>query len=255
MPRVLFVHGAAGDARVWQPVIDALGSEFDARAVTLTYFGTGNWPDSGENFGTELHAADIERAASGGGVHLVSWSMGTQPALKALCDAPHLFASALFYEPGLATFVEDETERAAWAADAHAAFAAVAQALHESGERAAVDAMIGERLADLSEERRQIYRDNARTMPLLMGGGRPPAEITAAELASVDCPTRIAMGASARPCFAIPSRGLAGALPSSELVIVESADHFLPEVDPARFATLVRDWLSRTGVNWRQSGS
>ena len=112
---ILFVHGAAGDARIWQPVIDALPDGLEAHALTLRYFGGQPWPDDGGAFGTDVHAADIVAAARAIGqrANLVCWSYGVHPGLAALLDAPELFASAFFYEAALPHYITRADDRRA----------------------------------------------------------------------------------------------------------------------------------------------
>lgn len=243
----LFVHGAAGDARVWTPVIAALPAGLAGRALTLTYFGQADWPDDGSGFGTEVHCRDIAAAAREAGepVHLVCWSYGVHPGLAALLETPGLFASAFFYEAGLPHYISGARDRAAFGQSAAAVFGPVGQALADQGPEASVETLVGREIfARLPADRRALYLSNARMMPLLMGGGRPPALITPRELATIATPCCAAYGADTQDAFAIPTRALAAAIPGAELKEVPGADHFLPETDAARFAALVGDWAS-----------
>lgn len=244
---ILFIHGAAGDSRVWAPVIAALPAGLAGIAPTLTYFGKDEWPDDGRGFGTEIHCRDIIRAArmAGHAVHLVCWSYAVHPGLAALLEAPELFASALFYEAGLPHYISSASERKAFSESAADLFGPVGRALAEHGPEASVEALVGPKaFARLPAERQAIYLSNARMMPLLMGGGRPPAMITPRELATIATPCCAALGLETQPAFAIPTRALAAAIPGAVLEEVAGADHFLPETDPGGFAALVRDWVA-----------
>jgi pimeloyl-ACP methyl ester carboxylesterase len=236
---------------VWDPVLDRLPPAVDARALTLSLFGRANAPGEGGAFGTELHAADIVdfvRSAMEEPVDVVAWSYSVHPVLLAALRSPHSFARLFLYEPGLPTYLADDADRAAFEADASAAFGPIGEALQREGPAAAVAALIdssgGEgAFAALPAARRQMYLDSASMMPLLMGGGQPPAPIAAADLSNMSIPATVAMGARTRPVFAVPSRALAASLPHARLVVVEGADHMLPETNPARFAEIVAEWL------------
>lgn len=244
---VLFIHGAAGEARIWDPVIAALPIGLAGRATTLTYFGNAEWPDDGRGFGTDAHRQDIITAARAAGhpVHLVCWSYGIHPGLAALLAAPDLFASAFFYEAGLPHYISGAKDRAAFGASAAAVYGPVNAALAEHGPEAGVEALVGkETFAGLPADRRALYLSNARMMPLLMGAGQPPAMITPRELANIATPCCAAHGADTFDAFAIPTRALAKAIPGAELLLVPGADHFLPETDAARFAQLVGNWIA-----------
>ena len=245
-PRILFVHGAAADARLWAPVIARLPADWHAEAITLTYFGEAAWPDDGHRFGTRLHARDIAEAAArmGGAVYLVCWSYSVHVGLQALLDAPDLFASALFYEAGLGQYLTAEREIEAFGKDAGSCFGAVGAKLSEEGAQASVRQLIGADFDGLAPDRQAMYLANAPMMPLLMGGGEAPTKIGPDKLATIATPCLVAMGALTRPCFALPSRALASRLPNGTLDVVSGADHFLPETNPALFAAIVEEWVS-----------
>ena len=61
---LLLLHGAPGDGRLWQPVIEHLKSDVEVITPTLSYFGDSIWPDDGRGFGSERHAEDIVAAAA-----------------------------------------------------------------------------------------------------------------------------------------------------------------------------------------------
>lgn len=246
MPKLLFVHGAAADARLWDPVIAALPDACHAEAITLTYFGEAPWPDDGARFGPRLHAQDIARHADamGGAVHVVCWSYSVHVGLQALIAAPELFASALFYEAALGQYLTDEAEIAAYGKDAGQFYGAVGAALAEHGAEAAARQLVGDGFAELAPERQAIYLRNARMMPLLMGGGEAPPKIGPEALARIETPVRVVMGTETRPAFSLPSRALSDALPHGSLETVAGAEHFLPETDPQGFAAIVAAWIA-----------
>ncbi|WP_230292754.1 alpha/beta fold hydrolase [Croceicoccus sp. Ery5] len=256
-PPILFVHGALGDARTWGPVLDALPWNVDARAITLSFFGTAAWSGDGSAFGTERHTQDLEQfidATMDAPVVVVAWSYSCHPALLLAKRRPDLVAALVLYEPAFASFIEDEGLRAEFGADAAACFGPVGEALAQGGEEAAAHALfdqVGKRgfIADMAPERRRLALDNARMMPLLMGKGAPPVKISADEVRALDIPVIAAMGAETRPAFAIPTRALAGLAPRGRLEVVEGAGHLLPESDPARFAGLVSDWLAHAELD------
>lgn len=248
---LLLIHGAPGDARLWTPVIDALPAAGDARAITLSYFGTARWPDDGGNFGTVRHKHDIVgyvEAAMETPVDLVAWSFGCHPALLAAIERPDLFRSLVLYEPSLDSYVDDPAAKAAFAEDCMAAFPPVMAAMSEGDDQRALEIIVDNAggpgcLAGMSEERRRFYLDSVRTLSLITGGGQPPTQITSAQAAGLQVPVTIACGADTRPMFSIPSRGLADAIPHARFALVPGAGHMLPETDPVRFAALLHQWL------------
>ena len=249
---ILFVHGALGDARTWGPVLDALPFDVDARAITLSYFGTAAWRGDGSDFGTERHAADLEQfidATMDAPVVVVAWSYGCHPALLLAMRRPDLVAALVLYEPVIGSFVEDDELRHRFGADAAACFGPVGEVLAEEGEEAAAHRLfdnVGQAgfIADLPEDRRRIALSNARTIPLVMGKGAPPTKIGSDEVRALDLPVIAAMGSETRPAFAIPTRVLADIAPLGRLEVAPHAGHLLPESDPVRFAGLITEWLA-----------
>ncbi|MCB2078161.1 MAG: alpha/beta hydrolase [Novosphingobium sp.] len=245
--QVLLVHGAPGDARLWGPVIEALPGDIDARALTLSYFGTADWPGDGSDFGTHLHKDDIVsfvESRMDRPVTLAAWSFGCHPALLAVLERPDLFEALVLYEPGFATYVEDTDGLADFAADCEAAFPPVGEAMQAGQPGRALEiifdnaAQAGD-FAALPQARRDLYADSLRVLPLIMGGGQPPAEITSADLAKIACPVTVAYGEHTRPMFSVPSKAVAAAVPGAKLVEVPGAYHMMPETDPVGFGALL----------------
>lgn len=242
--QVLFVHGAAGDARIWEPVISCLPQELEGRAVTLTYFGTEEWPDNGRNFGTEIHRDDILQAAgeTDRPVHLVCWSYAVHVGLAALLEEPGLFASALFYEGARPHYIVNEADLRDFTESAAEIFGPLAAAIEKEGPEATIPTLFGHRYPAMPAHRKAIYLSNARMMPLLFSG-KPPAKITPADLARIAVPCCAAIGSETQAAFAISTAALANAIAGAKIVRVEGADHFLPETGAERFAQLVAEWV------------
>jgi pimeloyl-ACP methyl ester carboxylesterase len=241
---ILFVHGAGGDARIWDPVIGALPDWLESHAITLTYFGPAPWPDDGSGFGVSLHKDDIIAAAReiGQPVHLVCWSYAVQAGLAALIAEPSLFASALLYEGARPFHITNEADRTEFGKSAEMIFGVLARTLRTDGPAATIPALFGDHYAQMPEGRRAIYLSNARMMPLLFSSA-DPGKITCDDLAQITTPCCGAMGTASQAAFAISTKALVDAIPGSRLEIVEGADHFLPEIAPGRFAALVAEWV------------
>lgn len=222
-------------------------------APTLRWFGAEPWDDDGSAFGTEAHTNQLIallEECGGAPVSVAAWSYSTHVALNALLRKQELITAAFLYEPGLSTYLSEADEAAAFAADAENAFGPIVAAMNEGGPEGAIEALFdssgGERcFAALSTARRSAYLASARIMPLLMGGGQPPANITEADLRRIEVPLRVAHGRQTRTLFRIASQAVARGAANAELVVVDDADHMLPEKDPRRFAALLDAWLDR----------
>lgn len=248
---LFLLHGAPGDGSLWEPVVSRLPAGIRVATPTFRCFGPGA-EASPDAFGTSVHSHQLiewlesadERPAA-----VAAWSYSTHVVLDVLLRRPELVSRAFLYEPGLHTYLDDPEDLRAYGGDAQAAFAPVAEALQRDGPLRAVEALFESSggpgcFAALPPGRRERYLAGAQVMPLLMGGGRPPASITADDLGRIVVPVTVAMGARTRPLFAIASRAVARAIPEARLTVVEDADHMFPEVDPGRFAALLEAWLT-----------
>ena len=142
------------------------------------------------------------------------------------------------------TYVEDADALAAWSADAEAMFPPIAQAIADGQAQEAVRRLIdasggGGHFDRQPEEVRAVHLDNAGVLPLLFGGGAPPAQIACGDLGRLVVPAAIAWGSRSRPLFAIPARAAASCVGGGAHREIEGAGHLWPEQDPAGFSDLV----------------
>lgn len=254
---LFFLHGAPGDGTLWQPVMNALEGGIGVSSMhspTLRWFGPEAWNDDGADFGTEAHTLQLveligqARAAGASDIALVAWSYSCHVVLNTLVRHPRLIDRALLYEPGLPTYLTDPGDIDVFHRDAHAAFGPIAAQLPGQGARRAVEMLFEVSggagcFASLPVGRRERYLESARIMPLLMGGGQPPTDLKAQDLARISIPVTVAFGEQTRPLFEVASRAVARAIPRASLKTVADAHHMLPETAPDRFAALVRQWL------------
>jgi len=246
---ILFVHGAPGDWRTFARHAALLSDRYRCITYTQRWFGTAEWRAEGPAFGTQAHAEDLIALAEALDIpqlNLVAWSYGAHPAFHAAIERPDLFASLLVYEPGFATFVEDRFVRSEYQADADAAwqpvFAARGAAEPDAMLRAMLDASGGAGAFDaLPEEEKEMLRDSAAALPLLLEQ-TPPIPITCADLQRLEIPTGIASGRQSRPCFLIPSHAAAECIRGNRFEITD-VGHLWPATHPEGFANVVDYWL------------
>src|SRR6266700_697585 len=73
---VVFVHGALGDLRSWEPVREGIASKYRFVAYTQRYYGTEPWPDDGRtsafrltqtiSLGSSRHSTPVPFISSAG---------------------------------------------------------------------------------------------------------------------------------------------------------------------------------------------
>lgn len=259
---VVFVHGALADARMWRPHQDLLAQRWSTTAATLRYhFGSEDLETSHRGmspapFGISTHAGDLALMLEGmgGGIHLVAWSYSAHAALLLAYQHPHLLRSVFVYEPGFPTYVTDPEALARFGEDASLMYEPLGSALQRGDTESAVELLIdasGQRSGYFREQpahRRQIQRDNAHTLPLLMKQTPPPV-ITAEQLRSVRVPICVAQGSRSRPVFSVVAHAAARATPQARHLVVENAHHMWPEEQPAAFCEALESfWNSEVSV-------
>lgn len=266
---VVLVHGALADARMWRPHQALLARRWSTTAVTLRYhFGSEDVRFSHHScdpapFGISTHADDLAAWIEGmgrGPVHLVAWSYSAHAALYLACHRPHLIRSVFVYEPGFPTYVTDAQALAAFGEDAALMYGPLGAAVHSGDLEGAVELLMdasGQRpgyFRDQPAHRRQIQRDNAHTLPLLMTQAPPPA-ITAEQLRSVRVPVCVAQGAQTRPVFAVVAHAAAQAMPQARHLVVENAHHMWPDEQPAAFCDALESfWNGGAAVQQQGAG-
>ena len=151
------------------------------------------------------------------------------------------------YEPGFPTYVTDPQALAAFGADAALMYGPLGEALAQGdlqrGMQVLMDAS-GQRPGYFDAQpaaRQQIQRNNAHTLPLLMGQTPPPA-ITAQDLQAVPVPTCIAQGAATRPVFSVVATAAAQAMPQARHTVVPGATHMWPDEQPAAFCAALENF-------------
>jgi pimeloyl-ACP methyl ester carboxylesterase len=250
---VVFVHGAVGDLRVWEPIREVVASQHRFVAPTLRYFGTGEWPDEGGGFSVATHANDIAafiEALDLEPVHLVGWSYGGNVATAVALDHPDLVRSLILFEPAIASMVREGEQGDAAREAQGKMFGPVTAAVEEGDEQKATVLLI-EGVFQLPPggfkgqppEIQAIQLDNARTMPLLwstdMGG------VTFDMLGALDKPTLIVCGAESNAYWPHIAQTMNECLPEAEVTAQPAVNHDGPVRDPAGLASIIKAFVAK----------
>lgn len=250
---VLFVHGSNSDYRIWGEHGEYFAPRYRMIALSQRYFGTGPWPDNGENFRVQVHADDLAEFIRGlnvAPVTIVGWSFGGGVCLTMGVQNPDLVKRMFLFEPALATFVSSPEDAKA-ALEDRAAMSAGAASLAEVGDLAGAVRSFTDGVNEqagafdgFSPSVRAMMTENARMLPLLLAGPPPPA-VTADDLRGLALPITIALGEHSRAFYRIAAEAAQALLPSAELKVVAGARHLWPIQDPPAFSRQVLDFLER----------
>lgn len=249
---VVFVHGAVSDSRVWEPLRQEFSDDHRFIAPTLRYFGAGDWPDEGENFGIATHADDVAafiEALDLGPVHLVGWSYGGTVATAVALERPDLIASLILYEPTVDSMIQDGEAGEAARREAGRMFGPVTAAMQEGDVEEATRLLIEGVLQmepggfeSQPPEARELQMANARTMPLIWSAA--PWEASCEMLQQFEGPTLIVLGERTSALWSHIAEAMDECLPQAEVAILPGVNHDGPVRDPAGLARMIEDFVA-----------
>ncbi|MGE5854310.1 MAG: alpha/beta fold hydrolase [Deltaproteobacteria bacterium] len=240
---VVFVHGAITDYRVWDGQREAVAADNHFIALTMRYFGTEAWPDTGANYSMKTHSDDLVAFVQNlnvGPVDLVGWSYSGPIALLVAVQHPELVRSLLLHEPATLALVTDETELKAATKDRTAMSSSAVAAVKAGDTAGAVKSVFNgvNGQADLFDSMpaavRTMLLDNARTLPISFAAPPPPA-ITCEQLGQIKVPTTIAIGELTRPFYKIAATSVARCIPEAKLAVIAEGRHAAPVQATAAF--------------------
>jgi pimeloyl-ACP methyl ester carboxylesterase len=251
---VVFVHGSFSDLRFWEPQRQAVAQQYRFIALTQRYFGTTPWPDAGQGYSAATHAADLAtfiRELNAGPVHLVAISYGGLLATLVASEHPELLRSLTLAEPAIGALLADIPEGKAALDDRGKAMAAVGEAVKAGDATQATKRLFdwvnnqGAGAFDTQPEAvRQMFLENARTVPLLLAAPAPPP-ISCATLGGVKAPTLVVGGAQTLRYFALINEVVVRCLPGSHLVTIPNATHPVSFQNPAAFNAALLHFLAQ----------
>lgn len=250
---VLFVHGAVGDYRVFEPVWAATAKDHRAVAYTQRWFGTSDWPAE-PPFGPDIHAADLVEilTALGEPATVVAWSYGADVALRGAAMAPDLFRSLVLYEPNDWGVILDAPEGEAALGALGDGFADTDAAIeaedHEEAARELIETVFGleeGEFSTLPPANQAIVLDSAKTVAMLWNGSDRVPLLVCDDLATIAAPTLVVAGSKTVPAFALAAKATARCLPDAELAIIEGVGHDGPISAGDALATLMLDFIDR----------
>ncbi|MCE9662220.1 alpha/beta hydrolase [Halomonas sp. M5N1S17] len=231
---VVFVPAAIVDHRAWEPYREAIAREHRFIAYTQRYFGTEPWPDDGEQFSSETHAADLAafiQALDAGPVYLVSWSYSGQITPQVALEYPELVRGMVHYEPHVPSLVAELPEERQAAIEEEGNKYGPAMEALEAGDAEQATKLFIEAVFQRSpggfeqepEYMRTIWLDNARTVPLQMSM-TPPA-ISCEDLASIEQPTLVLRGEHADVYYESVADTMAQCQPQAEVQVIPGVNH------------------------------
>jgi 2-(acetamidomethylene)succinate hydrolase len=253
---LLFLHGVTANAFVWLPVMERLAGRY--RTVAIDQRGHGR-SDIGRDGRFDADACardvtDVAAALQAGPVLLVGHSLGARNAIAAGARRPDLIAGviAIDFTPFIAPAVFDALDaRAAGGARAFSDATGVTGYLTERYPRLPPDAV--------ARRARYGYAPDAdgRLRPLADAGAMRATctglrEDLAPDLSALATPALLVRGADSAFVSAGAFAATRALRPDLRAVVVDGADHYVPEEQPAQVAGLIAEFCAEA---FEESGS
>ena len=238
---VVLVHGAANDYRYWDALMKSAPAGFRLIALSLRHHYPERWDGKGGRYSVKQHAEDLAafiEALGVGPVHLVARSLGGTFAVRMTRDRPELVKKLVLIEGAFLQLLPPE-QRLMQGASLPAIRKEV-QARFEQGDIDGGLKVWTDRdapgLGELGgEERRQLRRDNAWTLIIMLEPGGP---VTCTDLAGLAMPVLLMQGEKTAPRFARIVETTRKCLPSPEFVKIPEAGHDIVKNTTATQAAL-----------------
>jgi pimeloyl-ACP methyl ester carboxylesterase len=250
---VVFVHGAVGDLRFWEPQREAFSKGHRFVAYSLRYHGAVKWTDDGKQYSAATHAADLAAlitALKAGPVHLVGLSYGGLLAAMVATKEPQLLRTLTLAEPALfsllAEFPDGKAALEQWSAGAAPMAATLKSGDAIGATKQLISLVTGESAENfdkLPAELRQILTDNARTLPLLFAAPQIPVSCDA--LRAVKVPTLLLRGERTPEFFAKTNEVAGRCIAGSRQGVVSGASHAMSYDNPSGFNHAVLGFIDQ----------
>jgi pimeloyl-ACP methyl ester carboxylesterase len=238
---ILLVHGWAGSAEAWHPIVSRLRAHAGGPVVAVRLPGSPGSPRGGSPTipGAAAMLAETLRAQDGPAL-LVGHSMGAQVTLLAHAITPESVLGELVIDPAYGASVTEHTEILDWASRI------------EADGHAAADDFFAEAVATLAPgDRKGLLADLRATPPAVIARYLRSEYVDSGAIGFLSA-TRRAAAQRTKPVLAIHStdlgasqEGLLPAPPGSRIETWAGHGHFLHLELPDRFVQTVLAWRRR----------
>lgn len=250
---LILVHGAVGDWRSWQGVIDTLARHYRV----ITYSRRWHYPNpasaNGESYTNEIHAQDLRAliAGCGGGpVRLLGHSYGAGVCAAVAAEHPELVRSQVLAEPSLFGMAMTSPLGAVAMAQTAASTMHVVPLLKKGQPEKALTefllSIIGkDDYARLSPAVLRVMFENVSTLEPMLNGLSSVLSFTGKQAARITAPTLLVEGEHTTALFRSTMKGLANAMPTAQRAVLPGVGHGLHLEDPMAFSRMALEFFAR----------
>jgi 3-oxoadipate enol-lactonase len=241
---LLLVHAGIADRRMWDPVWDALASQY--RVIRPDLRGFGGSIAATEPFTNWHDLARLLRALDAVPAHVIGVSMGGGASLDLALAEPYKVNRLVLVAPGLSGWDWAPQLRADWEAEEAAWQAGDLDEVAWANVRTWVDGPLrgGEAPAALRQAVFDMYRPALQLQKVegaVDGEALEPA--ATGRLAEVGAPTLVMVGELDQPDMMKVGEHLAASMPHARLVRMPGVAHLPPMEAPGEFLRIVTEFL------------
>jgi len=250
---LIMVHGAVGDWRSWDGVVDAVAQHYRVITYSRRWHHPNPPPASSATYTTETHAKDLLAlitACGGGPVRLLGHSYGAGVCAAVAAEHPGLVHCQVLAEPSLFGVAMTSPLGAVTLAQTAAATLQVVPLLKKGQPEKALSefllSIIGkEDYARLSPRALAIMSDNVNTLEPMLNGFYAVLSFTGKQAARVAAPTLLIEGEQTTTLFRSTMKALANAMPNAQRAVLPGVGHGLHLEDPDAFSRLALEFLAK----------
>jgi pimeloyl-ACP methyl ester carboxylesterase len=252
---IVFIHGAAGDYRIWDAQMKALSAKYHVIAISLRYHVPYEWPKklkSTADYNLANHTADVTEALQSlklGPVVLVGHSYGGNIAARIAAAHPELVRSLVLVEPFVPELLPNDAQGQSIRANieqlTQKVVAAAGAGDDEKTLRTFTDNALGAGSFDkLPELTQSVMLDNARTVPLLFTTGLPTGTgFGCANVGAFKNKTALVVGEQSPTYFHVMADSYARCAAGAQQVAIPGAAHFVQTEAPDAFTAALAKLL------------
>jgi non-heme chloroperoxidase len=251
--RLILVHGAVGDWRSWEGVVDLLAPHYRVLNYSRRWHHPNPPHAATETYSTEIHAQDLValiEACGGGPLRLLGHSYGAGVCAAVAAEHPHLVRCQMLAEPSLFGMAKSSPLGALAMAQTAASTMHVVPLLKKGQPEKALNefllSIIGkEDYARLSPAALQVMSENVSTLEPMLNGLVSVLSFTGKQASRITCPTLLVEGEHTTTLFRYTMKALAKSIPNSERAVLPRVGHGLQLEDPATFSRVALDFFAK----------
>ena len=250
---VILVHGAVGDWRSWEGILDDLAQHYRVITYSRRWHHPNPAPVNGETYTADLHAADLRSLimkCGRGSVRLLGHSYGAGVCAAVAAERPDLVRSQVLAEPSLFGMAMTNPIGAVAMAQTAASTMHVVPLLKkgqpETALREFLLSIIGkDDYARLSPRVMGVMAENVHTLEPMLNGLSSALSFTSKHAARVNSPTLLLEGEYTTTLFRTTMKALANSMPRAERLVLPGVGHGLHLENPTAFSQVALDFFAK----------